>query len=55
MALIDLDEGVRMVLRVVACPLDALAIDLPGEIRFEQLTDEITIPVFVPTASSPPQ
>ena len=48
-ALITLDEGVRMLLRVVDFPLEALAIELSGEIRFQQLTEEIHLPVFMPT------
>jgi hypothetical protein len=30
-------------------PLEALAIALVGEIRFQQLTEEMSLPVFVPT------
>jgi hypothetical protein len=48
-ALVELDEGVRMLLRVVDCPLDALIIDTAGEIRFLPLTEEVSVPVFVPT------
>ena len=47
-ALVELNEGVRMLLRVVDFPLEALAIELVGEIRFQQLTEEISLPVFVP-------
>jgi uncharacterized OB-fold protein len=47
-ALVELDEGVRMVLRVVDCPLDALRIETEGKIRFLPLTEEISVPVFVP-------
>lgn len=50
-ALIALDEGVRMLLRVVDFPLEALAIELSGEIRFQKLTEEVHLPVFVPRAS----
>ena len=48
MALVELDEGVRLLLRVVDCPLEALAIDLSGEIDFRQITAEVSLPVFVP-------
>ena len=47
-ALVELGEGVRIVLRVVDCPLENLTIGVHGEIRFTQLTDEITLPVFAP-------
>jgi uncharacterized OB-fold protein len=45
-ALVELDEGVRLVLRVVDCSLAALAIGAPGVIRFTQLTEEVSLPVF---------
>jgi hypothetical protein len=48
MALVELEEGVRMLLRVVECPLATLAIELPGEIRFLPLTAEVHLPVFAP-------
>jgi hypothetical protein len=51
MALVELDEGVRMLLRVAEYPLTALAIDLPGEVHFTPLTAEVSLPVFVPRPS----
>jgi uncharacterized OB-fold protein len=48
-ALVELNEGVRILLQVVDFPLEALAIALVGEIRFQQLTEEMSLPVFVPT------
>ena len=47
-ALVDLDEGIRMLLRVVDSPLASLAIGVPGDIRYEQVTSEIALPVFTP-------
>ena len=47
-ALVELDEGIRMLLRIVDCPLDTLAIDQTGEIHFQSVTDKISVPVFVP-------
>ena len=49
MALVELDEGVRMLLRIVDCPFEALTIELSGEIRFSQVTAEVSLPVFVPS------
>jgi hypothetical protein len=49
MALVELDEGVRMLLRIVDYPLEALAIELSGEVRFSQVTAEMSLPVFVPS------
>jgi uncharacterized OB-fold protein len=47
-ALVELDEGVRLLLRVVDCSLDTLVIEAAGEIRFMPLTTEVSVPVFVP-------
>jgi len=47
-ALVELDEGVRLPLRVVDCPPEALRIGARGEIRFARLTDGVTVPVFAP-------
>jgi len=49
MALVELDEGVRMLLRIVDCPFEALTIELSGEIRFSQVTAEVSLPVFAPS------
>jgi uncharacterized OB-fold protein len=48
-ALVELDEGVRLLLRVVDCPLERLAMEAVGEIRFQPLTEEVSLPVFIPT------
>ena len=47
-ALIDLAEGVRMVLRVVECAVEAVAIGMAGEIQFRKVTEKIWVPAFVP-------
>jgi uncharacterized OB-fold protein len=47
-ALVELDEGVRLLLRVVECPPETLAIEMRGEIRFLPLTAEVYIPIFAP-------
>lgn len=51
-ALVELDEGVRMMSNVVDCPQtpEALVLDMPLEVKFERLTDEITLPLFRPVA-----
>ncbi|MBI3303975.1 MAG: OB-fold domain-containing protein [Deltaproteobacteria bacterium] len=48
-ALVELDEGIRLPLRVVECPLEALTMEARGEIRFLPLTEEVYLPVFVPS------
>jgi len=47
-ALVELDEGVRLLLRIVDYPLETLKIGVRGQIRFRRLTDEVTLPVFAP-------
>ncbi|MBV8951438.1 MAG: Zn-ribbon domain-containing OB-fold protein [Actinobacteria bacterium] len=50
-AIVELDEGPRMMTNIVDCELDALRAGLPVEVTFRPATDEITIPVFRPSAS----
>jgi uncharacterized OB-fold protein len=49
-ALVELDEGVRMMSNVVDCPQtpEALVLDMPLTVKFVPLTDEITLPLFGP-------
>jgi uncharacterized OB-fold protein len=51
LGLVDLAEGVRLMTHIVDCPAEAVQIGLPVTLRFEQLTDEISLPVFAPVAS----
>ncbi|MDP2661543.1 MAG: Zn-ribbon domain-containing OB-fold protein [Dehalococcoidia bacterium] len=50
-AIIELEEGVRMLSNVVECPPDQVAIGMPVEVVFEEVTDEITLPKFRPLAA----
>ena len=45
---VDLDEGVRMNAQLRKLDAAKLRIGLPVRVAFEQATDEITLPVFVP-------
>jgi uncharacterized OB-fold protein len=45
-AVIELDEGVRLLSQVVDCPPDALEIGMPVEVCFDDVTSEITLPKF---------
>jgi uncharacterized OB-fold protein len=47
-AVVDLDEGPRMVTRVVDCGPEDLEIGMRLRLRTEPVTDELTIAVFVP-------
>jgi len=54
-AIIELDEGVRMMSNVVGCEQtpEALVLDMPVEATFERLTDQISLPLFRPAARAP--
>jgi uncharacterized OB-fold protein len=45
-ALIELEEGVRIVSNVVDVDKDDLDFDLPVEVTFQDLNEEVTLPLF---------
>jgi uncharacterized protein len=49
-AVVELDEGPRMMSNIVDCPQtpEALVLDMPLEVKFERLDDQITLPLFRP-------
>ncbi len=49
-AVVELDEGPRMMTNIVGCDQtpEALVLDMAVEVTFEALTDEITLPLFQP-------
>ena len=51
-AIVELEEGVRMMSNLVgvAADPDALPIDLPLEVTFDDVTEEITLPKFRPAS-----
>jgi uncharacterized OB-fold protein len=49
-AVVDLEEGPRMMTNVVECDLDDLAVGMALEVTFRDETDEVTLPVFRPAA-----
>ena len=46
-AVVDLVEGPRMMTNVVDCPFDELQVGMALQVRFQPISDEFTIPVFV--------
>lgn len=52
-AVVELEEGPRMMTNIVGCPQtpEALALDMPLEVTFEPVTDEITLPLFRPESA----
>jgi uncharacterized OB-fold protein len=47
-ALIDLDEGVRVFSELADCDPDAARVGLPVTVRFDRVDDDLVLPVFVP-------
>ena len=49
-ALVTLDEGPTMMSNIVECEQtpEALVLDMPLEVTFERITDEIALPLFRP-------
>jgi uncharacterized OB-fold protein len=50
-AVVELDEGPRMMTNITETPQtpEALILDMPVEVVFERLTDDISLPLFRPT------
>lgn len=51
-ALVDLEEGVRVLSGLVDCPLDAIAADMPLVLSFQE-QDGFHLPYFRPVPDSP--
>jgi len=50
-ALVELEEGVRMISNVIGVEIGDVRIDMPVEVVFEKATDEFTLPKFRPVRS----
>jgi uncharacterized OB-fold protein len=52
-AVVELDEGPRMMSNIVGCPQtpDALVLDMPLQVTFEWQSEQITLPFFKPAGS----
>ena len=48
LAVVVLDEGVRMMTNIVDCAPDQVRIDMPVRVRFDRVSDEIAVPKFAP-------
>lgn len=49
-AIVELEEGPRLMSNILGCAQtpEALELDMPLEVTFEKLTDDITLPQFKP-------
>lgn len=52
-ALVELEEGPRMISTIVDCPPEEIRCDMPVEVVFEDVTPEFTIPKFRPIREGP--
>jgi len=43
---VEMEEGVRLLANMVDCPPDQLTMDMPVEVVYEAVTDEVTLPRF---------
>ena len=46
--LVELEEGVRLVSNLVDCPNESIAIGMPVTVTFEDVSEEISLPLFKP-------
>jgi uncharacterized OB-fold protein len=51
LALVDLEEGVRMMTTIVECQPEEVKIGMDVEVIFEDITDEFTLPKWRPVKS----
>jgi uncharacterized OB-fold protein len=53
-AVVELAEGPRMMTNIVGCPPEpeALPLDLALRVRFESISDEISLPLFEPAEAA---
>ncbi|MCP4083517.1 MAG: Zn-ribbon domain-containing OB-fold protein [Actinomycetia bacterium] len=53
-AVVELDEGPRMMTNIVGCEQtpETLVLDMPVEVVFEELSDDISLPLFQPVEGS---
>jgi uncharacterized OB-fold protein len=48
-ALVELEEGPRMISNIVGIPPDELACEMPVHVVYEDVADNVTLPKFTPT------
>ena len=47
-AAIELEEGPRVMSNIIGCRPEDIKIDMPVEVQFEDVTDQVTLPKFKP-------
>jgi uncharacterized OB-fold protein len=52
LALVELEEGVRMMTNIVGCTVDEVRIEMPVEVVFDDVSEAISLPKFRPAAKT---
>ncbi len=47
-AIVELDEGWHMLTNLIGCEPNSVQVDMPVEVSFERMSEEITLPMFRP-------
>ena len=47
-ALVDLEEGPRLMTNIVGCEPADVSVGMPVQVRFERVSDDASLPVFTP-------
>ena len=51
-ALVELDEGPRMISNIVDCAADEVRCEMPVEVKFESVSENVVLPKFQPIGRS---
>jgi uncharacterized protein len=52
-ALVELEEGPRLLTNIVGVPADAVTCDMPVQVTFDDYGDGVSVPKFVPSKAAP--
>jgi uncharacterized OB-fold protein len=47
-ALVELEEGIRMVTNLIDCPIESVSVDMPLVLDWQDVSNELSIPQFKP-------
>jgi hypothetical protein len=50
--LVELEEGPRLISSIVGIPNDKIRMDMPLEVVFDDVTDDVTLPRFRPAQAA---
>lgn len=51
-ALVDLEDGIRMMSTIVGCPVEAVHSGMPVDVVFDRVSPEVALPRFCPRPNS---